>query len=133
MVHTSGKADSITYTSRWKTWHKVTNVYNTRVNLLVSLDDNTDCYQFFARNEVQAKHQELNDLQKLYLPTTIQHVTQFHRQTSPVQTNISHGKTICPTLTAWVSSFLTAHQHINGYTVPWSCTEIIRDVIGSNK
>jgi len=37
--------------------------------LLTCLDDYTDCNQLFTWNEVQAKHQKLNDLQKLYLHT----------------------------------------------------------------
>jgi len=39
--------------------------------LLVSLDNNTDGNQLFTRNEVQAKHEKLDDLQKLYLQKQI--------------------------------------------------------------
>lgn len=58
--------------------------------LLTCLDDYTDCNQLFTWNEVQAKHQKLNDLQKLYLHTQVpthyvQAIKSFYRQWANVK------------------------------------------------
>ena len=60
------------------------------INLLVRLDDNTDCYQLFTRNEVEAEHEKLDDLQKLYL-SIIQRLD-YARQNCPKHRSISHAR-----------------------------------------
>ena len=56
--------------------------------LLVSLDNNTDGNQLFTRNEVQAKHEKLDNLQKLYLQKQI--TTYYTTSTSKTVTVHKH-------------------------------------------
>ena len=119
------------------------------VSLLVGLGDNADRYQFFARNEVEAEHQKLNHLQKLYLPIHNNNKTHSNRNficQHTQQQNTQQQKLYLPThnnnRTHSNRNFICRHTTTTKYTThtsrmfslirwlsSWHCTHLLLSTV----